>query len=169
MSASRQLRMLTRYTAWANTRLFAALWALPPGERQAPRATAFGNMVNTLNHAFVVDAIWRAHLEGKSHGYTSRITEAEPDLATLEAAQRAMDQWYVTYADQLPEEKLREVLQFKFVDGGPGAMARADMLLHIVNHKTFHRGYVADTLYQAGSRPPVMDLPVFLRDAPPDL
>jgi len=41
-----------------------------------------------------------------------------------------------------------------------------DMLLHIVNHKTYHRGVVADMLYQAKSKPPVMDLPVFLRDVP---
>lgn len=169
LSVIHQLRMLTRYTAWANARLFAALRALPAGQAQAPRTTAFGNMVNTLNHAFVVDAIWKAHLEGKPHGYTARITETEPELAALEAAQAGMDQWYVGYADQLSEEKQREVLQFEFVDGGPGTMARADMLLHVVNHKTFHRGYVADMFYQAGSRPPVMDLPVFLRDAPPDL
>ena len=43
-------------------------------------------------------------------------------------------------------------------------MTRGDILLHIVNHKTYHRGVVADMLYQASSRPPVMDLPVFLRD-----
>ena len=59
-----------------------------------------------------------------------------------------------------------EVVDFRFVDGGAGAMTRGDMLLHVVNHKTYHRGYVADMLYQAGSRPPVMDLPVFLRDVP---
>ena len=34
------------------------------------------------------------------------------------------------------------------------------------DHKTYHRGYVAVVLYQLGGRPPVMDLPVFLRDAP---
>jgi len=41
------------------------------------------------------------------------------------------------------------------------------MLLHTVNHKTYHRGYVADLLYQAGSKPLVMDLAVFLRDVVP--
>ena len=40
------------------------------------------------------------------------------------------------------------------------------VLLHVANHKTYHRGYVAVVLYQLGGRPPVMDLPVFLRDAP---
>ena len=41
-----------------------------------------------------------------------------------------------------------------------------EMLLHVVNHKTYHRGYVAQMLYQASVRPPTMDLPVFLRDVP---
>ncbi len=37
MSAIRNIRMLTRYTAWANARLFGALANLPEGEATAPR------------------------------------------------------------------------------------------------------------------------------------
>jgi uncharacterized damage-inducible protein DinB len=171
MTASplRTLRMLTRYTAWADARLFAVLDALPPGEATAPRTTGFRTMVNTLNHAHVVDLIWQAHLEGRSHGFTSRITDVEPPLAALREAQAALDRWYIAYADALDHDLHDEVVEFRFVDGGAGAMARGDMLLHVVNHKTYHRGYVADMLYQAGSRPPVMDLPVFLRDVPQDM
>jgi uncharacterized damage-inducible protein DinB len=168
MSLTRNIRMLTRYTAWANERMFAALAALPEGQATARRPTGFGTMVNTLNHACVVDLIWQAHLEGRPHGFTARITETEPALADLRAAQAQLDAWYVAYADALTDAAHDEVVHFRFVDGGAGAMTRGDMLLHVVNHKTYHRGYVADLLYQAGSRPPVMDLPVFLRDAPPD-
>jgi len=169
MSLTRNIRMLTRYTAWANTRLFDALAALPAGQATARRATGFGNMVNTLNHSHVVDLIWQAHLLGRPHGFTARITEIEPALETLRTAQTELDRWYVSYADELSDAGHDEVVHFRFVDGGPGAMSRGDMLLHVVNHKTFHRGYVADMLYQAGTRPPVMDLPVFLRDASPGL
>jgi uncharacterized damage-inducible protein DinB len=169
MSAIRNIRMLTRYCAWANERLFDALAALPAGQATAARATIFGNMVNTLNHNYVVDLIWKGHLEGKPHGFTKRITEAEPTLAELRHTQAGIDAWYIAYADQLTEALIEEVVQFKFVDGGEGAMARGDMLLHIVNHKTYHRGVVADMLYQASSRPPTMDLPVFLRDVPLEL
>lgn len=169
MPLTRQVRLLTRYNAWANIRIFDALAALPPGQAVAPRITGFGNMVNTLNHAYVVDLIWQAHLQGRSHGFTSRITETQPALVALQEAQALVDQWYVAYADGLSDEGHDEVVPFRFVDGGAGAMTRGDMLLHVVNHKTYHRGYVADLLYQAGSRPPVMDLPVFLRDAPPTL
>lgn len=169
MSLTRNLRTLVRYSAWANERLFDALAALPPGEATVKRPTGFGNMVNTLNHSCVVDLIWRAHLLGKPHGFTSRITETQPSLEELRASQTGIDQWYIAYTDGLPDRALDEVVSFTFVDGGSGAMTRGDILLHVVNHKTYHRGYVADQLYQAGSRPPVMDLPVFLRDAAPAL
>lgn len=131
------------------------------------RLTGFSTIVNTLKHAYVVDLIWQAHLQGRSHGFTSRITEVEPPFHELRAAQTKVDQWFVSYADELSDEAHDQTVQFTFVDGGPGAMTRGEMLLHTVNHKTYHRGYVADLLYQAGSKPPVMDLPVFLRDAAP--
>ena len=167
MSALRNIRMLTRYSAWANARLFEALAALPAGQVTAARVTGFGTMVNTLNHAYVVDLIWQAHLQGRPHGFTKRVTDSEPALDELRRAQTEIDVWYIDYADKLTDELHKEVVQFKFVDGGEGTMTRGDMLLHIVNHKTYHRGVVADMLYQAGSKPPVMDLPVFLRDGEP--
>jgi uncharacterized damage-inducible protein DinB len=164
MSAIRNIQLLTRYNAWANHRLFDLLASLPTGEASAKRVTGFGSMVNTLNHAYVVDLIWKAHLENRPHGFTSRITEVEPTLPELRNAQADMDQWYIDYASALTEQAHDESIPFKFVDGGAGIMTRGEMLLHVVNHKTYHRGYVADLLYQIGSRPPVMDLPVFLRD-----
>jgi len=167
MSALRNIRMLTRYTAWANARLFDAMASLPEGQATAPRPTGFGNMVNTLNHAHVVDLIWKAHLEGKPHGFNARNTNKQPALETLREAQMEVDHWYIAYADGLSEVAHDEVVHFRFVDDAAGAMTRGDMLLHVVNHKTYHRGYVADMLYQASSRPPTMDLPVFLRDVPP--
>lgn len=165
-SALRNIRMLTRYTAWANARLFDVLASLPEGESTTRRAGSSGSMVSILNHAYVVDLIWKGHLEGKPHGFTTRNTDRLPTLEDLSNAQTLADAWYVEYADLLSKDLHNEIVQFKFVDGGSGAMTRGDMLLHVVNHKTYHRGYVATLLYQAESRPPVMDLPVFLRGYP---
>ena len=166
MSVLRNIRMLTRYSAWANGRMFDVVAALPAGEATVPRTTLFGNMVNTLNHNYVVDLIWKGHLTGVPHGFTKRITDVEPNLTELRRAQAEIDAWYIAYADSMTAALMAEVVSFKFVDGGEGALARDDMLLHIVNHKTYHRGVVADMLYQAKSKPPVTDLPVFLRDVP---
>ena len=43
-------------------------------------------------------------------------------------------------------------------------MSRTDIFMHIVNHGNYHRGFVGDMLYQAGTTPPATDYPVFLRE-----
>ena len=160
-------RMLTRYNAWANRLIFDAVAALPPGEAEKPRPTLFKNMVHTLNHNYVIDRIFQAHLEGKSHPYTARNTPDHPPLAELWRAQQEVDRWYVAWADRTPEPALGEVVKFEFVGGGDGAMTRGQILLHLVNHTSYHRGFVADLFYQLPTpvRPPVTDLTVYLRDA----
>jgi len=164
----RNLRMLARYTQWADTKLFAALRALPEGT-PAEAGRGFGSMISTLNHSLVVDEIWRAHMEAKSHGHSSRNTAILPTLEELEQKQSAMDTWFIEYADALTEAQAEEMIHFKFVDGGPGEMTRGDMLLHVINHKTYHRGFVSEMIFQLPIKAPMIDLPVYLRDAAPRL
>lgn len=168
MSSTRDLRMLSRYTAWADSRLLSAMQALPQGELALLRAEGPGCMLSMLGimaHCHIIDLIWKAHLEGRPHGFTSRLPETLPALEALREQQAEIDQWYVEYADALTEATHGEIVHFDFVDGGSGAMSRRDILLHVVNHKTYHRGYVVQMFYQAQARPPVMDIPIFLRDA----
>jgi uncharacterized damage-inducible protein DinB len=164
----RNLRMLVRYTQWADAKLFAALRALPDGTPGAA-GRGFGSMLSTLNHSLVVDEIWRAHLEAKPHGHSSRNTPVLPTLDELEQKQANMDTWFIDYADALTESQGGEMIHFKFVDGGPGEMTRGDMLLHVINHKTYHRGFVSEMIFQLPIRAPMIDLPVYLRDAAPRL
>ena len=58
----------------------------------------------------------------------------------------AMDAWWADYAHAVPETATRseDVGSFRFIGGGPGAMARRDiLLLSSANHGTYHRGNVA--------------------------
>ena len=70
------------------------------------------------------------------------------------------------YAATLSDAQSAERIEFPFVDGGTGVMSRGEMILHVVNHTTYHRGFVGDMMYQVPVFPPVTDLPVFLRDVP---
>lgn len=160
--------MLARYNQWANRLIFDAVAKLPEGEATKPRQTLFRNMVHTLNHNYVIDRIFQAHLEGREHGYTARNTPEPPALEDLWRAQQEVDAWYVAWSESVSEAALDETVRFTFVGGGEGAMTRAQMLLHVVNHTSYHRGFVADMFYQVPARPPTTDLPVFLRDVPQD-
>lgn len=161
---SNTINLLTRFKAWADEITFPSLLALPESEVIKDRPTNFGTILKTMNHVFVVDDIFRHHLTGQAHGYTARNTEYTPTLGDLFTAQRAMNAWYVDLAAGLSKQELGETVAFQFVGGGQGSMAREEILLHVVNHATYHRGFVNDMMYQVPARPPANDLPVFLRE-----
>lgn len=155
---------LTRYKAWADRVFLRAVSTVPKVELGAPRPIVFGSLIRTLNHAYAMDHVWRSHLLGKPHGLVSRNPEHCPSFGALAEAQRDMDDWFVAHADSMSEKALDEVVHFEFIGGGAGAMSRAQILLHVVNHTTYHRGHVADMLYEIGVFPPATDYPVFLRN-----
>ena len=158
------LTSLTRYKQWANQRLFDALAALPESELTASRPIFAGNLLRTLNHVRAMDLVWQAHLEGRPHGLTTRNPESSPPFAELRRSQAELDAWFAQYAERLAPAAATEVLAFEFIGGGHGALTRSEMILHCVNHGTYHRGNVAAMLYQIGRTPPTTDLPVYLRE-----
>ncbi len=157
------VQTLTRYKAWADDVFLSVIATLPESELVAPRPIYFGSLIRTLNHSYSMDFVWQCHLLGKPHGLTTRNPVDHPAIQDLVASQRRMDTWYVDYADSLTHEQLDELVEFEFIGGGNGAMSRGDILLHVVNHTTYHRGHVADMLYHLNVFPPTTDLPVFLR------
>jgi uncharacterized damage-inducible protein DinB len=164
MISTRTARMLARYNAWANQLIFDAVAALPGEEATKERKSLFKNMVHTLNHNYVIDRIWQAHLEAREHGYDARNTKDHPPLAELWRAQQEIDRWYIAWSDAVSDASLDESVRFTLIGGNPGVMTRGEILLHVINHTTYHRGFVADLFYQVPARPPTTDLPVFLRE-----
>lgn len=164
MTTTYTVHMLTRYNAWANKVIFDAVAALPSDEATKERPTLFKNMVNTLNHLYVVDLIWKAYLEGRDHGIPALNTVLHSNLADLWSAQQAIDAWYIAWGDSLSEGAADETVRFTLIGGNQGEMHRSDIILHVVNHTSYHRGFVADLFFQVPARPPLTDLTVFLRE-----
>jgi uncharacterized damage-inducible protein DinB len=165
MDFLKHLNLLVRYKTWANEKIFDMVSRLPEGEALRPRTTSYKNMVYTLNHAYVIDKVFQAHLTGQKHGYLARNTPDHPPLSDLRGSVSETDQWYLQYTETLGNDEADRSIDFEFIGGGRGTMTCGEMVLHVVNHGTYHRGFVADMMYQAGVRPEATDLPVFLRDA----
>ena len=158
--------MLARYNAWADREIFDTVAALPRGEAEKQRQALFKSMIGTLNHNYVVDLIWRAHIEGKKHGFTARNVVVHAGLAALREAQEAFDAWLIGWANAQSDAALAEVVDFTFIWGKKGRVSRGDMLLHIVTHTTYHRGWVAEMFFEVPAQCPAADLPDFLIEAP---
>lgn len=158
--------MLAQYKAWADKVMFERVAALPPGETERERKTLFKSIIGTLNHIYVVDLIWQAHLEGRKHGFEARNIVVHPQLAALWAAQQQLNDWLIDWAKAQRQESLAEAVSFTFVNGTKAAMQRGEMFLHLVTHATYHRGWVAEMFFESGARPPETDLSVFVCDTP---
>ena len=156
-------RLLARYRLWADQLTFEAVAALPPGEAAKERPTLFKTMIGTLNHNYVIDLVWQAHLEGRDHGFKARNLVLHESLPELWRAQQAIDQWYIDWSDRQSAQSLEEIVPFQFIGGERGTMSRGDILLHVVNHATYHRGWIAEMFFQVPARNPTTDLPVYLR------
>lgn len=160
--------MMLAYKEWANEITYKALVNLDRTEVTKVRPTRWESIAYTLSHVLVVDDIFRCHLTGVRHPYKFRNVEVRRSLEELREEQRKMDAWYRGFVTRLPSPRLSEVVPFEFVGGGSGAMTVAEMILHVVNHGTYHRGLISDMLCQVPADMPANDLTVFLRDAWPE-
>lgn len=156
------VRMLSRYNAWANQQIFGAVSRLFASEAKQKHEVVLRDMVYTLNHVYVADLIWQAHLENREHGFTARNTKDCPTLEALWASQQKIDDWYIAWSEDLTAKDLNQQVSFTFVGGNPGLMRRAEILFHVVNHTTYHRGYVSHLFRQISEKPPSTDLSVYI-------
>jgi uncharacterized damage-inducible protein DinB len=163
-SSAGSLVMLLQYKEWADRIAFEAVMSVPEEEAMKTRLTTFKNMVHTLNHVYVIDDIFRHHLAGREHGYTMRNTIDTPSIGELWLSVQEMDRWYIDQVKTWTDDDLRTIVEFEFVGGGKGSMTKEEIILHIVNHTTYHRGSVGDMLKQVPYNWPANDLPVFIHD-----
>jgi len=65
----------------------------------------------------------------------------------LRQEQNDIISWYEKYSVQLEFRHLaEEEVLFSFVGGGRGKMSRCEILRHVVNHASYHRGHIERVL-----------------------
>lgn len=160
---SNEQQSFVRYMRWANHVFYEACAELTTDELRAKRPLPFDSMLSLLNHVYMIQLVWQAHLQDRPHGFTSRRPAADISFTELRQRQAELDDWFVTYADALLPEQYTEQVSFEFIDGGAGVMSRGEILQHVVTHATYHRGHLCGVFYQLGYESPTTDLPVFLR------
>jgi uncharacterized damage-inducible protein DinB len=159
MSAQVILQSLFNYKASVNEEILAELAKIDPDTHQSERHAA----IRLLNHIYVVDRIFAAHLSGQRQSYTATNTPETPSFEALRFGMTESDRWYVEYVREISPENLREMLTFTFTDGSPGSMSREEMLAHVATHGDYHRGALGRILPQLSVGP----LTVYLHTADP--
>jgi uncharacterized damage-inducible protein DinB len=147
------LRFL-HYNVWANARFIAVLRTLGDERLDMEMKSSFPTIRATVAHMWGAEDIWLQRLEQlekpvwRAHDYKGSIAEAC-------AIWEGVSQGLAAFAMALPEERLAQRIEVVTMAGARNNDRINDILLHVVNHASYHRGQLVTMLRQAG----VADIP----------
>jgi uncharacterized damage-inducible protein DinB len=156
-------RRFARYNAWANSRLFDACSLLADTAYYAERPSFFGSIHRTLNHVLVGDRIWLGRFLGTDEPAPALDAELYADRHALRAARQAEDARLIAFVDGLDAQRLAAAITYRNTRGERFTQPLAELLAHLFNHQTHHRGQVHGMLSATPVAPPPLDLIYFLR------
>jgi uncharacterized damage-inducible protein DinB len=156
--AADTLRTHLAYTSWATNRLLDAAGELSSEELERDFGTADKSVLGTLTHIFAADRVWLARI----HGRPPEVPKGY-DLPRLSAEWNALLASWSKWAAALADESVTERISYKDLKGNPWISPVWQIVLHVVNHGTHHRGQVAGFLRSMGHVPPPLDLIAYYR------
>jgi uncharacterized damage-inducible protein DinB len=163
---SAYFRHLAQYNAWANWRLYEAAGRLSDAERKKKRPSFFGSIHRTLNHLLVGDRIWISRLTTTPHGIASLDQELYEDFAELRAQRVTEDERLIAVVNGLRLEEIAGSLCYRNMAGEEKRTPMVQVLGHIFNHQTHHRGQAHALLSDTPVAPPQLDLIYMGWDSP---
>jgi uncharacterized damage-inducible protein DinB len=118
----------------------------------------------TLNHLLLTDRLWLKRLTGEGEHPNQLNVILYEDRAELTRARMAEDDRLIAVVEKYDEAALATLHSYKTTSGMPQSQVLSDILLHLFNHQTHHRGQAHACLsILTGGEPPSLDLLVFQR------
>jgi uncharacterized damage-inducible protein DinB len=158
---SNEARTHIRYTGWASRKLLDTVSQLNEEQRSEGMQVSHESIQGTLGHIHFADRIWYSRA-------VERITLPPlADMCTWEALTGdwpALQRQWETWAESLTDGDMERMVAYKYMDGTPGSTPLSQVVMHVVNHATLHRGQVVAMLRQVGVKPPATDFIFYLRD-----
>lgn len=156
---------MARYNAWANARLYAAARSVPDASYRRDVGAFFGSLHGTLNHLLVTDRIWMRRLTGAGDHPDRLDAILYDDLQSLALARQAEDGRIIGYVAGLRDADIDKELRYATTKDVPYRNRLGDILAHLFNHQTHHRGQAHTILTVLGIREPQpLDLLAMFRE-----
>ncbi len=120
-----------------------------------------GTLIGTLGHIHFADRIWYSRTVDPSikvYMPSDALSPAQIDSEWSDVQKR-----WEAWADALADPDLARVVSYKLLNGNPGETPVCQIVMHLVNHATLHRGQAMAMLRQLGAAPPATDLIQYYR------
>jgi len=146
------LNTLLDYHYWARDRMLDAIEPLTPEQFNRDLGSSFRSVRETAVHIYAAEWAWYSRWRGTSPA-ALLTSDAFPDVAVLRSEWGAHEAKMRAFVAELGEPGITRIIEFKLLSGQPGASPFWQMLQHVVNHASYHRGQVTTMLRQLGAKP----------------
>lgn len=156
------LQSLYQYNAWANSQFYGALEGLEAARLTKPIESSFPSLLDTFAHIVAAEWVWLERWNGRNPGSFPDWLE-RPRLQDLRARLSEIELSRAELLRRLTEAELESEVTYRTLSGLPFTDRLLDLLLHVVNHSSYHRGQLTTMLRQMGATPVASDYVLFLR------
>ena len=154
------IRLLFDYTRWADTRMFDAVSKLSPEQWTKDLGSSLKSARDTVVHVVSAQWIWISRWKGEVP--KGMWTAADyPTPASIREKSEALAKDLAAFVAEQTEESLAKPLAYKNLKGDSFSYPLGQLMLHTVNHSTYHRGQVTTLIRQLGAQPLTSDLVVY--------
>jgi uncharacterized damage-inducible protein DinB len=159
-----EARTLVNYNYWARDRVLAAVDALSTEQFTSTVNSSFGSIRDTLVHVLSAESVWLSRW--KSEVRAGMLVAADfPDQPALRKTWQEEEARMRAFFETVDDAGLAQLIDYKAFNGQPFSNPLYQMLQHVVNHGSYHRGQITTLLRQFGAAPPKqLDLIAFYRE-----
>ena len=146
------LQTMLDYHYWARDRAIEGIERLTPEQYTRDLGSSFKSIRETITHVYAAEWAWYMRWQGES---PTALLPADrfADLAALGSAWREHELKMRGFVNSLDDAGTSRVIEYTLLNGQAGASPVWQMLQHVVNHASYHRGQITTMFRQIGASP----------------
>ncbi|MBL8046060.1 MAG: DinB family protein [Anaerolineales bacterium] len=133
------------YHYWMTHQMLEACERLMPTQWSQPMGHSWGNVHGVVTHMLAAELIWYARWQGQA---PAQLAQAEdyPTLADVRAAWASVEAQMRAFLTQLDNVRLNADFTYTNTRGQQFSAPLGQVMLHVANHATHHRGELVGML-----------------------
>ncbi|MED4585885.1 DinB family protein [Brevibacillus choshinensis] len=144
---------LYKYNVWANERVFQRLQEVPREVCEQEIQSVFPTIMQTLKHILLTDHVWLLAMKGDTYenvGKTVGRLSQELEGKGLDGIHAGFIDVSKKFKDFFSQIDLNATAPYSHPTMGTIHAPYSDIIQHVVNHGTYHRGNISAMLRQLG-------------------
>lgn len=143
------LRQYAAFNTWASQQLLNVILSLPEEQQKQELPSSFNSLYRTVLHMWDAESSWWQRLKlherilRPSENFSGSMKDASNGLLSQS---KQWEEWVSSASDLA----IDHVFQYETFDKAQFKQPTWQMLLHVFNHGTYHRGQLVNMLHQLG-------------------